>query len=112
MGAEGSLLTLGNALAASWLPRLAHGSAGGGLFIAGIWAVCRLVPRLPASARGWLWWLACLKLVVDLAGVAPVSLPLLPAAPAPLSPFAAHPAVPLAPTGVAAPAPPTRPSRN
>ena len=103
MGAEGSLLTLGNALAASWLPRLVHGSLSGGLFIAGVWAVCRLVPRMPANARGWLWWLACLKMVVDLAGVAPVALPLLPAAPAPSSPLAAHPAAALAPVGVVPP---------
>ena len=106
MGAEGSLLTLGNALAGSCLPRLIHACVGGGLFVAGVWAVCRLAPRLPANARGWLWWLACLKLVVDLAGVAPVPLPLLPAAPAPSSPLAAKPAAPLAPTGAAAPAVP------
>ena len=46
----------------------------------------RLVPRLPASARANLWWLACLKLVFDLFWAAPLALPLLPAPAARLAP--------------------------
>jgi len=74
MGAEGF-----SPLAASCAVRLIHAALWGGLFIVGVGAVCRLVPRLPASVRAGLWWLACLKLVFDLFWAAPIVLPLLPA---------------------------------
>src|SRR6185436_19458423 len=43
------------------------------LFVAVVWAVCRLLPGLPASLRCALWWLACLKVLVSLAS--PIELP-------------------------------------
>ena len=58
---------------------LTRASIEGGLFIAGIWIVCRLFPRLPASLRCGLWWAACLKLLLGLAALPAVRLPLLPA---------------------------------
>ncbi len=60
---------------------LGRASLEGGVLIVAIWAFSRLFPRLPAAFRTWLWWLACLRLVVSLVGVAPLRLPLLPAAP-------------------------------
>ena len=47
----------------------------GGLFLLGVWAFCRLLPRLPVKLRHWLWWLACLKLVLTLFWPYPLSLP-------------------------------------
>ena len=81
MGVEGIM-----PLAAGCAAHLVHAALWGGLFIAGVGAVCRLVPRLPASARANLWWLACLKLVFDLFWAAPLALPLLPAPAARLAP--------------------------
>ena len=80
MGADASFLALLNAEAALWALRMAHACMSGSPFIIGIWVVCRLMPRLPAALRASLWWLACLKLVLDLCGISPVALPLLPAA--------------------------------
>ena len=61
------------------LDALMRASLYGGLFIAAVWVVCRLFPRLPPSVRCGLWWAACLKLVLDLVWIAPVPLALLPA---------------------------------
>ena len=74
MGVEGLL-----GPAADSAARLLHAALWGGLFIAGVGVACRLLPRLPAGTRAWLWWLACLKLVFDLFWAAPLLLPLLPA---------------------------------
>ncbi len=82
MSAGESYLPMLDGEAALWAVRMAHACLGGGLFIAGVWAICRLAPRLPAALRASLWWLALLKLVLDLGGIAPLALPLLPAAPA------------------------------
>ena len=78
MGTDGSILPLLNAEAELWASRMGHACIGGGLFVAGVWAVCRLAPRLPAALRASLWWLACLKLVLDWYGIAPLTLPVLP----------------------------------
>jgi beta-lactamase regulating signal transducer with metallopeptidase domain len=59
---------------------LGRASLQGALFIAAVWIVCRLFPRLPAAVRCGLWWAACLKLLVGLVWVTPVELPVLPAA--------------------------------
>lgn len=72
------------AAAAHWadpvLEALRRASLHGAVAIAAVWIVCRLFPRLPASLRCGLWWLACLKLVVALAWVEPIPLAVLPAA--------------------------------
>ncbi len=62
----------------------------GGLFVLGVWIVCRLLPRLPAATRYGLWWLACLKLVISLICAAAIPLPLLPPAAEPPMRRAAH----------------------
>ena len=59
----------------------------GAVFVAAVWLVCRLVPRLPAAVRCGLWWAACLKMLLGLTGLPAVQLPLLPA---PSSPPAAR----------------------
>ncbi len=59
---------------------LARASVEGAIFVAAVWLVCRLVPRLPAAVRCGLWWAACLKLLLGLMPLPPVPLPLLPAA--------------------------------
>ena len=50
-------------------------SVEGGLFALAIWAVTRALPKLPAHARATLWWLACARFVVSLAGIAPFGIP-------------------------------------
>jgi bla regulator protein BlaR1 len=55
------------------LDALLRASLQGALFVGAVWAVCRLLPELPASLRCALWWLACLKIVAGLAS--PVELP-------------------------------------
>lgn len=62
------------------LDALLRASLHGALFVGAVWAVCRLLPDLPASVRCALWWLACLKIVAGLAS--PIELAWLPAAPA------------------------------
>lgn len=65
------------------LAGMLRASVQGGIFILLIWIACRMFPRIPASVRCTLWWLATLKLVVTLAWIAPVPVRVLPAAPAP-----------------------------
>ena len=61
------------------LDALLRASVQGALFVAAVWALCRLFPGLPAGFRCALWWLACLKILVSFAWISPVELPLLPA---------------------------------
>ncbi len=58
---------------------LARESISGAVLAGAVWATCRVLPGLPASARAMLWWVVSLKLLVGLMWVAPVSLPILPA---------------------------------
>jgi beta-lactamase regulating signal transducer with metallopeptidase domain len=64
------------------VPRLFAASVQSTLLVAAVWALCRLLPRLPAAARCWLWWLVALQLVVGVLWASPLALPLLPAEPA------------------------------
>lgn len=74
---------------------LARASVEGAIFVAAVWLVCRLAPRLPAAVRCGLWWAACLKLLLGLVPLPAVTLPLLPAAsPAPAARVALARAVP------------------
>lgn len=76
-------------------PRLFAASVQSTLLVAVVWTLCRLLPRLPAVARCWLWWLVALQLVVGVLWTSPLALPLLPADPqaqtmlAPLQPLTA-----------------------
>jgi beta-lactamase regulating signal transducer with metallopeptidase domain len=64
---------------------LARASLQGALFVAAVWIVCRLFPRLPAALRCGLWWAACLKLLLGLVALPAVRLPVLPATHAPVA---------------------------
>jgi beta-lactamase regulating signal transducer with metallopeptidase domain len=61
------------------LPRLLAASVQSTLFVAVVWALCKSLPRLSASARAGLWWLVALQLVVGVLWSSPLALPLLPA---------------------------------
>ena len=90
-----------------WTVRLGHAALTGGLAVLAVGLVCRLLPRLPGSLRASLWWLACLKLVLDLCWLAPVSLAVLPAPAVPSVPILAPLAAPrLLPTAASIPAAP------
>ena len=64
-----------NHWAAVGVQRLVVACLSGGIFIGCVWFVCLLIPRLPLATRCWLWWLACLKLLVGLIWTTPVDLP-------------------------------------
>ena len=55
--------TLVNTVALSWWDAFSRTAWQGALFIAAIFVVCRSFPKIPASVRCALWWLACLKLL-------------------------------------------------
>ncbi|HRC85246.1 MAG TPA: hypothetical protein PK413_06540, partial [Thermoanaerobaculia bacterium] len=61
------------------LSALLRASLEGAVLALLVAALCRLAPGLPARLRCWLWWLVGLKLLVGLAGIAPVRLAVLPA---------------------------------
>jgi Zn-dependent protease with chaperone function len=85
-------VAVGNA-AQPLVRQLAQAAWQGGLFVLGAWLICRLAPRLPASLRCALWWLACLKLLVTLLWPAPLRLPIPPRAAAATAAIAANPAI-------------------
>ena len=58
-----------------WATAMARACWQGALLILAVGIASRLFPRLPAAARCWLWWLACLKLLVGLAWITPPALP-------------------------------------
>ncbi len=90
---RGELISLLDGLqtgASAWTTRECHACLWGGLFALGVGAMCRLAPRLPAPLRAWLWWLACLKLTLDLCWAAPLALPVLPARAVRLAPAPAR----------------------
>ena len=47
----------------AWALQLGHACLWGSVGIAAVGVVCRILPRLPAGVRAWLWWLACAKLL-------------------------------------------------
>ena len=77
----------------AWMLQLGHACFWSSALIAAVGIVCRVLPRLPAGVRAWLWWLACAKLLLGLWLAAPINLAVLPA-PAPAAPIVTAPAVP------------------
>jgi beta-lactamase regulating signal transducer with metallopeptidase domain len=67
-----------NAGSVVWANRMWAALWQGSLVILLVWAVCRLVPRLPASVRRLLWWMVLLKPLVCLAPLPRLPLPTLP----------------------------------
>ncbi len=78
----------------AWLAQMGHACFWGSVGIVVVGAACRLLPRLPAGVRAWLWWLACAKLLLRLGVAAPITLAVLPAPSAPPVITASAPAVP------------------
>jgi beta-lactamase regulating signal transducer with metallopeptidase domain len=72
-------VTTWDSLGAAWAGPMWRACWQGALFILAIAILCRFWTGLPARARCWLWWLACLKLVTGLVCVRPLALPVLPA---------------------------------
>jgi beta-lactamase regulating signal transducer with metallopeptidase domain len=66
-----------NLFAAGWAEAIGRACWQGGVAIAMVWALCRLIPRLPGRIQCWLWRLAYLKLLVALLWAAPLELPVL-----------------------------------
>lgn len=58
--------------------RLLIASLQGGIVLACVWLLTRRIAGLSPSLQAWVWWLACLKLLLLLAGVPGVPLPVLP----------------------------------
>lgn len=58
----------------SCLERLAATSVQTVVLVALVWAVCRLVPRLPSGTQCWLWWLVALQALLGLVAP-PLELP-------------------------------------
>ncbi len=77
----------------AWVFQIGHACLWGSVGIAAAGVVCRVLPRLPAGVRAWLWWLACAKLLLGLCLAAPIALPVLPTPPHSL-PAASVPAAP------------------
>ena len=88
----------------AWVLQIGHACLWGSVGIAAVGVVCRILPRLPAGVRTWLWWLACAKLLLGLWVAGPITLAVLPA-PTPSSPTAS---VPTAPQAASASLPPKR----
>ncbi len=59
----------------AWVDSLTRACLQGGLALLAVWALCRLFPRMPIGTRHWLWWLACLKLIVTLFWLSPIQMP-------------------------------------
>lgn len=87
-----------DAFASELITRLATTSVQTALLVALVWALCRALPRLPASTQCWLWWTVALQVVIGLVA-APLELPWLPAA----APVAEAPATFVTATEAAAP---------
>ncbi|HEX2211145.1 MAG TPA: M56 family metallopeptidase, partial [Longimicrobium sp.] len=62
------------------LPLLVRASLEGAVLAAGIWLVCRALPRLSPGVRALLWWCVAAKFVVSLVWLSPIGVPVLPRA--------------------------------
>lgn len=62
------------------LALLLRASLEGALLAAGVWLVCRALPRLSPRVRALLWWCVAAKFVVSLLWVSPIAVPVLPRA--------------------------------
>ena len=62
------------------LPLLVRASLEGAVLAAGVWLVCRALPRMSPGVRALLWWCVAAKFVVALVWPAPIEVPVLPRA--------------------------------
>lgn len=59
--------------------QLVQASLSGAMAVAVVWGLCRLMPRLTASVKAWLWCAAAAKFLVTLVWSMPLQIPVLPA---------------------------------
>ncbi|HEU0299072.1 MAG TPA: M56 family metallopeptidase [Longimicrobium sp.] len=59
---------------------LARASLEGAVLAAGVWLVCRALPRMSPGVRALLWWCVAAKFVVALVWLRPIGVPVLPRA--------------------------------
>jgi beta-lactamase regulating signal transducer with metallopeptidase domain len=62
------------------LSLLLRASLEGAVLAAGVWLVCRALPRMSPGVRAFLWWCVAAKFVVALVWLRPVGVPVLPRA--------------------------------
>lgn len=62
------------------LSLLVRASLEGALLAAGVWLVCRALPRMSPGVRALLWWCVAAKFVVSLVWLTPIGVPVLPRA--------------------------------
>lgn len=62
------------------LPLLVRASLEGAVLAAGVWLVCRALPRLSPGVRALLWWCVAAKFIVSLVWFSPIAVPVLPRA--------------------------------
>jgi beta-lactamase regulating signal transducer with metallopeptidase domain len=62
------------------LSLLLRASIEGAVLAAGVWLVCRALPRMSPGVRAFLWWCVAAKFVVALVWLRPVGVPVLPRA--------------------------------
>lgn len=74
-----------NDFAPQWADAMWRAVWQGGLTIVAVWALCAVLPRIPARVRCWLWRLAFAKLLICLLWTAPIKFAVLPAAKLPES---------------------------
>ena len=60
------------------LSLLVRASLEGAVLAAGVWLVCRALPRMSPGVRALLWWCVAAKFVVALVWLTPVGVPVLP----------------------------------
>jgi beta-lactamase regulating signal transducer with metallopeptidase domain len=66
-------------------PAIVRGTLAGSIALIAVFLVCRLIPRLPAWTKSWLWRLAWLRVIIAFITAAALIIPVLPnAKPAPL----------------------------
>ena len=65
-----------------WATAMLRALWQGGVAILIVWAICLIIPSLPARMKCWLWRLAAVKLIVSLLWLSPLQILLLPSRPA------------------------------
>lgn len=62
------------------IDHLVRASLEGAVLAAGVWLVCRSLPRMSPGVRALLWWCVAAKFVVSLVWLSPIGVPVLPRA--------------------------------
>jgi beta-lactamase regulating signal transducer with metallopeptidase domain len=60
-------------------PAIVRGTLHGSIALMAVFLACRLIPRLPVSAKCWLWRLAWLRVIIAFVSSSSLNIPVLPA---------------------------------